>query len=467
MHMNSNFVHLHFHSSYSLLDGYNPIPKAVARIKELGMKACALTDHNHLGGIIEWQEECQKQGIKNINGIETYFTWDINECAKDIEDRQKDAVKKAMATGAMPEDYFSKKHKKSEYKALIEPFMYDNKQYHLILLAMNQTGWHNLIKIQSEAARRCTFNGRFLCDDELLKKYNKGIICQSACIASAPARLVLRNKLKEAKEQILKWKKIFGDRFYLEIQPLNIYQQHAVNQFYMDMCRQYNIQPVATNDVHWTLKEDYDDHDTLLCIGTGAKKTDKERMRYSNDFWIKSEEEMYQSFKAQTESMAKTFKWDDEDTETYTQFYTTAMDNTQIIADRIDDNIQLGSNKPLFPDYKTKPWFTADEELTFLAWTGLYKYLAEHPECDRHVYEKRLNDELDVIIPKGFAPYFLTVYEYANWANSHNCPTGPGRGSAAGSLVSFVIGITHTIDPIKYKLWFSRFLTKDRNSPPD
>lgn len=178
----SNFVHLHFHTSYSFLDGYNPIDKAVARVKELGMSACAITDHNHLGGVPEFQAECKKQGIKSILGIETYFTWDMNECAKTIEQRTEDAIKKAKEAGAFPDNFFLKKQKKSDYKKYIEPYMYDTKQYHLILIAMNQIGWNNLVKLQSEAAKRCKFNGRFLCDDELLKKYNEGLICQSACI---------------------------------------------------------------------------------------------------------------------------------------------------------------------------------------------------------------------------------------------------------------------------------------------
>ena len=194
----SDFVHLHVHTSYSFLDGYNPINKLVSKVKKLGMSACAITDHNHLGGIPEFQQECLKQGIKPILGIETYYTWDMNECSKSLEERQRHAVNKAILSGELSEDYKNSKIKKKEYKAIIDKYMYDTKQCHLILLAMNQTGWNNLVKIQSEAAKRCTFNGRFLCDDNLLRKYNEGIICTTACIASASASLVLKRKLQEA-----------------------------------------------------------------------------------------------------------------------------------------------------------------------------------------------------------------------------------------------------------------------------
>ena len=455
----SDFVHLHVHTSYSFLDGYNPINKLVSKVKNLGMSACAITDHNHLGGIPEFQQECLKQGIKPILGIETYYTWDMNECSKSLEERQRHAANKAILSGELSEDYKNSKIKKKEYKAIIDKYMYDTKQYHLILLAMNQTGWNNLVKIQSEAAKRCTFNGRFLCDDNLLRKYNEGIICTTACIASASASLVLKRKLQEAEELLLKWKDIFKDRLYLEIQPLDIYQQHIVNQFYLTMYEKHNIKPVATNDVHWTNYEDYDDHDTLLCIGTGKYKSDTDRLKYSNDFWLKSEEEMIESFEKQMNSIGFY--------QEYKDFYALAIQNTKAIADRIEENIRLGSDKPLFSKVKVPNNNTPEQYLTLLAWQGLYKYLAKHKDYDARIYEQRLYDELNIINTKGFAPYMLAVREYINWANSNNIMTGPGRGSAAGSLVLFSLGITKNIDPIKYNLLFSRFLTKDRNSPPD
>lgn len=460
-----DFVHLHFHTSYSFLDGYNPIKKAVSRIKELGMSACAITDHNSLAGIPEFQAECINNNIKPILGLEGYYTWDIKECSKTLEERQADALNRAIEAGVLPDNYLETKHKKKDYLETIKDYMYDTKQYHIILLAINQIGWHNLVKLQSEASRLCTFNGRFLCDNTLLRKYNEGIICQSACIGSPMAQLLINNRIEEAEQLILEWKDIFKDRFYLEIQPLNIPEQRLVNLKYMELCKKHNINPVATNDVHWTNYSDYEDHDTLLCIGTNKKKNDANRMKYSNDFWIKSKEEMISSFNNQLKTINEEYK--NQYNNSYIDFYMEALNNTNVIANRIDNNIKLGSGKPLFSDVKVPHNLTPEQYLRLLAWNGLYKYLSNNKELDTRIYEKRLAFELDIIINKGFAPYIIAVYEYTNWAKTHDCPIGPGRGSAAGSLVLFSIGITNNIDPIKYNLLFSRFLTKDRTAPPD
>lgn len=460
-----DFVHLHFHTSYSFLDGYNPIKKAVSRIKELGMSACAITDHNSLAGIPEFQAECINNNIKPILGLEGYYTWDIKECSKTLEERQADALNRAIEAGVLPDNYLETKHKKKDYLETIKDYMYDTKQYHIILLAINQIGWHNLVKLQSEASRLCTFNGRFLCDNTLLRKYSEGIICQSACIGSPMAQLLINNRIEEAEQLILEWKDIFKDRFYLEIQPLNIPEQRLVNLKYMELCKKHNINPVATNDVHWTNYSDYEDHDTLLCIGTNKKKNDANRMKYSNDFWIKSKEEMISSFNNQLKTINE--EYNNQYNNSYIDFYMEALNNTNVIANRIDNNIKLGSDKPLFSDVKVPHNLTPEQYLRLLAWNGLYKYLSNNKELDTRIYEKRLAFELDIIINKGFAPYIIAVYEYTNWAKTHDCPIGPGRGSAAGSLVLFSIGITNNIDPIKYNLLFSRFLTKDRTAPPD
>lgn len=460
-----DFVHLHFHTSYSFLDGYNPIKKAVSRIKELGMSACAITDHNSLAGIPEFQTECINNNIKPILGLEGYYTWDIKECSKTLEERQADALNRAIEAGVLPDNYLETKHKKKDYLETIKDYMYDTKQYHIILLAINQIGWHNLVKLQSEASRLCTFNGRFLCDNTLLRKYSEGIICQSACIGSPMAQLLINNRIEEAEQLILEWKDIFKDRFYLEIQPLNIPEQRLVNLKYMELCKKHNINPVATNDVHWTNYSDYEDHDTLLCIGTNKKKNDTNRMKYSNDFWIKSLEEMISSFNNQLKTINE--EYNNQYNNSYIDFYMEALNNTNVIANRIDNNIKLGSDKPLFSDVKVPHNLTPEQYLRLLAWNGLYKYLSNNKELDTRIYEKRLAFELDIIINKGFAPYIIAVYEYTNWAKTHDCPIGPGRGSAAGSLVLFSIGITNNIDPIKYNLLFSRFLTKDRTAPPD
>lgn len=453
-----SFIHLHFHTSYSFLDGYNPIDKAVARIKELGMTACAITDHNTLGGIPIWKEECEKQGIKPILGVESYFNTNIKEAAKPIAERKQDALEKAIKAGVTTEEA-AKKLKTKELAEIIEPFMHDMRQFHILFIAKNLVGWRNLVKLQSEAARLCTFNGRYLTDMDLIHKYHEGIICSNACISSYSSRMLQEGKRELAEQYIVDMKKIFGEDFYLEIQPLDIDKQHATNLFYMEMAEKHNIKVIATNDVHYTRKEDADDHDTLLCIGTGKLKSDKNRMRYSLDFWIKSEEEMIESFQKQSSTM--------EASEKYNEFWKQALENTAEIAAKCEENIPLGSDKPLFPKVKVPFDFSPEDYLTKISWKGLYQYLSKHPECDKSEYEKRLAEELNVINPKGFAPYMLTVQEFINWADANGIVTGSGRGSAAGSLCLFCIGVTKNIDPIKNKLIFSRFLTADRKDPPD
>ena len=501
--LNDNFVHLHFHTSYSFLDGYNPIKKAVKRLKELGMTACAITDHNHMGGIPEWKEACEENGIKPLLGVELYYTEDMYTLSqpkygrtlytyiKAVEDEDIneglelvvngfnyrkfiDGLDKAVSGEIDAEKFIS------EYSYL-ENYVdkFDTRQYHILFIAKNQTGWKNLVKIQSEAARLCTFNGRFLCDMNLLRKYSEGVICTTACIGSRPAHYINDNRNYEAAEKyITDMRDIFGDNFYLEIQPLNIDKQIEVNLFYMKMAKKHNIKCVATNDVHYTFKEDHDDHDTLLCIGTGQYKTEDiareiwaksknktkeftyKRMTYSNDFWIKSKEEMIESFKNQSVNIPEELLTE------YIEFYVSALNETNLVADSIED-IKLGSPTPLFSEVKVPDGYTPETYLSYLAYKGMYKYLSKHKNYDIKKYERRLHEELDVINPKGFAPYILAVWEYVNWCEENNIAVGPGRGSAAGSLALFSLNITKNIDPIKYDLLFSRFLTADRVSPPD
>lgn len=452
------FFHEHVHSSYSLLDGYNPIDRMVQRLKELGMTACALTDHQSLGGIPEWQETCEANGIKPLLGVEGYYTWDCNKIILPIEERYKMAYESYKKDNPDAAETCPSKINK-DLREKLKPYMYDTHSYHIILIAMNQIGWKNLIKLQSIASDKYTFNKRWHLDDELLSKYSEGIICSTACISSAPSRMVQANKEELAEQIILKWKDIFKDRLYLEIQPLNIDEQYLTNKFYMKIAKKHNIKVIATNDVHWTRYEDYDDHDTLLCIGTGKKKADTDRMKYSNEFWIRSEEEMEEAFLRSCDEY--------DDVEEYKSFFREAMDNTVELANRCEEHIELGSPVPLFSKVDTPDGLTPEQYLTLLSWKGLYKYLSEHPECDKKIYETRLSEELNVINTKGFAPYMLTVREYIKWANANNNETGPGRGSAAGSLCLLCLGITKNIDPIKNQLLFSRFLTMDRKDPPD
>ena len=458
------FVHTHFHTSFSFLDGYNPIPKAVARVKELGMPAVAVTDHNHIGSWPVFTNECEKQGVRPIYGCEMYYTWSIKEASKDVKERNEDAYQKGLKAGAYTEESFGKLNKSAQ-KDAIKPYQYDMHQYHLIVLAMDNEGAHNLIKLQSEAADKCTYNGRFLCDDSLLRKYNEGLIIQTACVGSAPSIAVQHGHYEHARQIIENWYGIFGDRLYLEIQPLCLDKQIVTNRFYVDLADKLGIELVATNDVHYTRKEDWDDHDTLLCIGTGSRKAETNRMHYDNECWIRSEQEMREAFEKQADLMfgsALTKEKSD-----YLALCQRAIDNTGIIAERCNNPVKLGYDHPIFPNVKVPAPLTAEADLEQLAWEGRYKYLSKHPECNKDVYEKRLREELDIINPKGFAPYFLTVRDYVTWANANGCPTGPGRGSAAGSLVLFSLGVTKIIDPIKHGLLFFRFLTKDRKESPD
>ena len=463
------FTHLHVHTAYSFLDGYCHIPKLVSRAKELGMTSLAITDHNHMGGIYEFQKECQKQGIKPILGFEGYQTWNAEELAKDVDSRWADAATDAFREGVVTEEeaqavITKKKGFKGikEVKERIKPFMYDTRQYHLILLAMNQTGLNNLIKLQSEAAKVCTYNGRFLFDMGMLRKYSEGIICTTACVANIVAK-TFNNGNRQLAETLLKeYKDIFKDRFYLEVQPNNFNDQVNVNNFYMEMHDKYDIPLIATSDVHYVLKTDNKDHDVLVSIGTGTDIYNPNRMKYDHNYWLKSEEEMQIGFK---DILNKT----ETDRETALKkyaLYLEAMNNTQVIANMVED-VVLGSSTPLMPKLPNSN--NTKKELRELAYKGLYelakryKYIAD----DIVNYEKRLAYELNIINYKNFADYMLIVREFINWADTNNIMTGMGRGSAAGSLVLWCIGITKNVDPIKYDLLFGRFLTIDRTGLPD
>ena len=447
------FTHLHVHTAYSFLDGYCHINKLVTRAKELGMESLAITDHNHMGGIYEFQKECKKQGIKPILGYEGYQTWDTNELSKPIEDRWVDAAKLALEAKAITQkehdDLVSGKKGVKGIKNIKErtkKYMYDTRQYHLILLAQNQVGLNNLIKLQSEAASKCTYNGRFLFDMEMLRKYSDGVICQSACVANMIASCVKKEDLAKAEELILKYKDIFGDRFYLEVQPNNFELQVKVNNFYLEMSQKHNIKLVATSDVHYVNKSDNKDHDVLVAIGTGTTIYDKNRMQYDHNYWLKSEEEMCDGFKAilnasETEREVAHKKY---------ALYLEAIHNTQVIADSIEE-VKLGSDVPLMPKI---PGAKGDTklELRKLAYQGLYKLAEEHRYIKEkiHEYEKRLAYELNIINYKDFADYMLIVREYINWADNNDVMTGMGRGcSKAGTKITMFDGTIKNIEDIK------------------
>jgi DNA polymerase III, alpha subunit len=469
-----NFVHLHFHTSYSFLDGYNPVKKAVARLKELGFSSCAITDHGTLAGCWEFQEECLKQGIKPLLGNELYFTLDTSELTKPLDKRREEAMQRAVAAGALPEEH-SKMTKKAITEA-IEPYKYDTKDYHILFIAKNQKGWHNLIKLSSEASRIGTFNGRPHVDFNLIEKYHEDLICTTACIASYPSYQIQQGNYEQADWYLNKMRAIFQDDFYLEIQPLAIYKQHVTNLYYMEYAKKNNVKTIATNDVHWTNEDDADDHDTLLCVGLKTWKTNPNRMRYSPEFWIKTEEEIKHSFLEQDSHMSSnTEKYPDieevplleYDSEEYRAYAHQAIEETTRLAKKVSQDIKLHPDRILFPKFDTPHGLNEEQLFNMKAWRGLYKYLSQHKELDRNKYEHRLAEELRIINKKGYANYFLVVQEYVQWSNDNGVPTGPGRGSAAGSLALFCLGVTKNVDPIKYNLLFSRFMTEEREASPD
>ena len=460
-----SFIHLHNHTTYSFLDGFNHPDNAARKAKELGMSHLAITDHNHLDGAIDFQKACKKQQVKPILGLESYHTWDRSILSKPAEARNQEAIIRAKDEGSHILKINKKKRKKKgeEYEESIP--VYDTTQYHILLLAMDQKGWQNLAGLHSEAAETCTFNARFICDDLLLEKYNENLILTTACIANTASALFINGQAEIAQGQLKAWQEIFGDRFYIEIQPLNIHKQWVANYHLIQWAKENGARIIATNDIHYTEKDDHDDHDTLLCMGMGKKKDQEDRMRYSNDFWMRDEQEMQEAFEEQAEAMAAYF--DEFDKEDYLETARQAMQETQALADSLDTGIKLGADTPQFPGIEIPKPLTAEQALSMKCFQALYRYKNENPEVDLDLYSKRLHSELEVINSKGFASYMLIVHEYINWCEEQDIPVGPGRGSCAGSLALFLLGITKGVDPIKYGLMFERFLTEDRTAAPD
>lgn len=464
-----NFIHLHLHTTYSFLDGFNRPEDSARKAKELGMPAMAITDHNHLCGVLDFKEACDKEGIKPILGFEGYWTQDTNILSLTADERTEYAIKQARADGVdVPEKINNKKPTKRQLEPFIRNYEYDTSQYHIIFLAKNQTGWHNLVKLQSEAADHCTYNGRFLCDTEMMRKYSEGVICTTACVHNIVCELFASGKDNEAIAILEEWDSIYGENLYIELQPNNFKKQWVANIKLINWARANNKQFIVTNDVHYTEQSDHDDHDTLLCIGTGKKKAEDARMHYDNSFWVRSFDEMLYYFSEQISMIEATdfAEKDLYDRDTYIQAIVEGLNNTNAIAASVED-VKLNSDKPLFPKLDIPHGLDSATVLTSRCFQNLYKYKAKNPEINLRIYEKRLSDELSIINPKGYAPYMLAVEEYITWANENGVPTGPGRGSAAGSLTLFLLGVTRVIDPIKNGLLFFRFLTADRTSPPD
>lgn len=396
-----NFAHLHVHTEYSLLDGSNKIREYVARVKELGMNSAAITDHGVMYGVIDFYREAKKQGIKPILGCEVYVA------PGSRFDRE--------ITGG------------------------DDRYYHLVLLAENNTGYANLMKIVSKGfVEGYYYKPRV--DKALLQEYHEGIIALSACLAGEVQRYVTKGLYEEAKKTALEYQDIFGKgNYFLELQDHGIPEQTLVNQSLLKMSEELGIELVVTNDVHYTYAKDEKAQDILLCIQTGKKLQDENRMRYEGgQYYVKSPEEMAQLF----------------------PYALQALENTQKIADRCDVEIEFGVTK--LPKYDVPDGFTSWEYLSKLCFEGLEKRYGDPSQ----ELKERLDYELSVIKNMGYVDYFLIVWDFIKYAKDHGIAVGPGRGSAAGSIVSYCLEITN-IDPIRYQLLFERFLNPERVSMPD
>ncbi len=395
------FTHLHVHTEYSLLDGSNKIKEYVARVKELGMDSAAITDHGVMYGVIDFYKAAKAEGIRPILGCEVYVA---------------------------PSSRFDREASHGE-----------DRYYHLVLLAENNTGYQNLMKIVSIGfVEGYYYKPRI--DMETLERYHEGIIALSACLAGEVQRYLVRGMYGEAKEAAYRYEKCFGKgNFFLELQDHGIPQQKTVNAQLLRLSQETGIELVVTNDVHYTYAQDAEPHDILLCIQTGKKLSDENRMRYEGgQYYVKSEEEMRSLF----------------------PYAAQAIDNTQKIAERCQVEIEFGVTK--LPHFEVPEGYDSWTYLNKLCHEGLAE---RYPETHEKLLPQ-LDYELSVIRRMGYVDYFLIVWDFISFARSRGIPVGPGRGSAAGSLVSYTTGITN-IDPIRYNLLFERFLNPERVTMPD
>lgn len=395
------FTHLHVHSEYSLLDGACRIDRLVSAAKNLGQSALAITDHGVMYGVIDFYRACKKQGIKPVLGCEVYVA---------------------------PRSRFDK------------TFDFDKEYYHLVLLCENNKGYENLTKLVSKGFVDGFYNKPRV-DFELLEKYHEGLICLSACIAGQVPKALLNDDYQKALEIAKKYQSIFGkDNYFIELQNHGIKEQEITNPMLISIANEIGAGLVVTNDCHYIERNDADTHQILLCIQTNHTINDDDKMEFQTDeFYLKSETQMRSLFPALQQ----------------------AFDNTQLIADRCNVEIEFGVRK--LPDYQVPNNEDHFEYFKRLCFDGLYRHYGKNPDS---ALIDRLNYELDTIKSMGFVDYFLIVADFVNFAKSVDIPVGPGRGSGAGSLCAYCIGITG-IDPIKYNLIFERFLNPERVSMPD
>ena len=401
--MADSFVHLHLHSQYSLLDGSIKFDELVERAKNHSMPAVACTDHGNLFGAYEFFEKAKAKGVKPIIGCELYVTPTLK---------------------------------------LEKPS--DGKNYHLTVLCMNERGYRNL----SRLVTRGYFEGfyrRPRVDHEMLSEHNEGLIVLSGCMSSELSQAIFKKDIKEQVRIALTYKEIFGDRYYLEVQAIGLEEQRRVNRGLRKIGERLGIKLAATNDCHFLTREDYRSHDTLLCIQTGSMVADQKRMRFqSDDFYVKTREEMAQDMKG----------------------FEGALEEAVRISERC--NFEFKTDGYRFPEYVPPEGKSLDEFIREISDRNLERILRENeiPAEAHEVYRQRLHSELDTICKMGFSAYFLVVSDFILHAKKNDIPVGPGRGSAAGSLVAYALGIT-AVDPIRHKLIFERFLNPERISMPD
>ncbi len=406
---NTSFVHLHLHTQYSILDGLTKIKKLVKKAKDLNYKAVAITDHGNMFGVKEFHKNMMSEGIKPILGMEAYVA----------------------------------------YRTHLDKENIDKKRYHLVLLAKNEIGYKNLIKLSS-----ISFSDGYYykprIDKDLLRKYHEGIIATSACLGGEIPQKLMSNGFDEAEKSLLEYKEIFGDDFYLEIQrhqatdpemnTQTIRDQNFVNKIILELAKKHNVKYIATNDVHYLNEEDYIAHDRLICLNTGKDIDDPKRTRYTGQEWFKSTEEMNKVFGDLPEALA----------------------NTQEIAEKIE-TFELDKT-PIMPDFLLPDGFAnEDDYLRHITYEGAHNRWGKKLDTETIT---RLDFELDTIKKMGFPGYFLIVWDFLKAAREMGVSVGPGRGSAAGSAVAYCLKITD-IDPLKYNLLFERFLNPDRISMPD
>ena len=402
------FAHLHVHTEYSLLDGSNKIKEYVSRVKELGMDSAAITDHGVMYGVIDFYRAAREAGINPVIGCEVYVA---------------------------PNSRFDKETTGGE-----------DRYYHLVLLAENNTGYANLMKIVSKGFTEGYYY-RPRVDMEVLNRYHEGLIALSACLAGEVQRNIVKNLPEEARKAARRYEDCFGKgNYFLELQDHGLPQQRLVNTELLKMSKELDIPLVATNDVHYTYEKDADSHDILLCLQTNKKLADEDRLRYEGgQYFVKSEEEMKALFP---------YAWE-------------ALENTQRIADRCHVEIEFGVTK--LPHFQVPEGYDSWSYLNKLCGDGLAERYGDgaQPAGDTgQTLQERLDYELDVIRRMGYVDYFLIVWDFINYARSNGIPVGPGRGSAAGSMVSYCLKITN-IEPIRYNLLFERFLNPERVSMPD